>query len=205
MDPAPQPASRTCAKHGVVLDPRGHCVICRREKVEVDGDPSGARLAGFALAALAALAVGALVFRGAARRPELPVVAVDAGAAPPPALAPPLDDLDVIQAEARAAALNREAADRKAAIEKAMRRVPIRIYTTRWCELCRTATGFFGQKGYVWEEIDVEADREGLAALRKINPAATVPTIVIGEEVIVGYGPTAVLGAVYRAADKKVR
>jgi glutaredoxin len=207
MDPVPQPAPpRTCAKHGVVLDPFGQCVICRRELVDEDDDPSGARKAGFALVALGLIVAGALVLKAATtRRPEAPVITIDAGAAPQPALAPALDDLDVAQAEARAAAITREDTQRKASLEKTMREVPIRIYTAKRCDLCRTATAFFGSKGWVWEEIDVNADRENLAALRKLNPAGTVPTIVVGEEVIVGYGPSAVLAAVYRYADKKVR
>ncbi|MFT3772204.1 MAG: glutaredoxin family protein [Minicystis sp.] len=205
MDPVPHPAPRTCSKHGVVLDPFGHCVICRREDVEVDEDPGGARKAGTALFLLAGAVACVLLYKGMTSRKDPPIVRVTAPTVAPPTQAAPIEELRAAQEDARAAAKSRDVEDRKAAIEKQMLNVPIRIYTTKWCELCKTAMGFMKGKGYAVTEIDVEASPESLAAMGKLNPANTVPTIVVGEEVIVGFGPSAVMAAVYRAADKRVR
>jgi glutaredoxin 3 len=201
MDPAPQPA-RMCQKHGIVRDPFGHCVICRREDEDVDEDPSGVRLAATLLVLLAVGVAGVLFWRGTrgAKAPPAPEVAAVA----PPAQAAPIEELSDAKQDALAAAQSRDAEDRRAAVERHMKDVPIRIYTGKQCDLCRTATGFLASKGYAYTEIDTDADREGLEAMRKLNPKNTVPTIVVGDEVIVGFGPTVVLSAIYRDAAKRV-
>lgn len=192
-----------CQKHGIVRDPLGHCVICDRTDVEVGRDPSGARGAITVLALLGLVVVGALVVRSMGR-PEPPVVQSIARAPllPEPAPAP---EPDIAREQARDAQQTREVVDRRERLEKEMRRVPIRVYTTKRCELCPTATSFIKGKGYEITEIDVEKSPEDLAALRALNPESSVPTIVIDEEVIVGFGPSVVMGAIYRAASKKVR
>lgn len=201
MDPAPQPA-RLCQKHGVVRDPFGHCVICRREDEDVDVDPSGIRLAVTLLILLAVGVAGVLLYKGT-RGPEAPPP-VEVATEAKPAQAAPIEDLTDVKQEALAAAKARDAEDRRAAVERHMKDVPIRIYTTPKCDLCRTATGFLSGKGYAYTDIDVDADPAGLEAMRKLNPKNTVPTIVVGDEVIVGFGPTVVLGAIYRDAAKRV-
>lgn len=203
MDPpAPQPA-RMCQKHGVVRDPFGHCVICRREDEDVDEDPSGVRLAA-TLLVLLAVGVAAVVFYKGARKPKAPPppeVAVVA----PPEQAPEIDDVADAKQDALAAAKSRDADERREAVEKQMKLVPIRVYTAKKCDLCRTATGFLTSKGYAFTEIDVDASRASSDEMRQLNPKNTVPTIVVGEEVIVGFGPHVVLGAVYRVAQQRVR
>lgn len=205
MDLVPS-AQRTCLAHKVALDPSGHCIVCRRAEAPREWDPSGVRGAVTALVALAIVAGGVLLHKRTTALPPPPVVEA-APAAPPlaPAPAPAIEDLGAADDQARTARLARESEERRVALEREMKRVPIRIYTARWCELCRTATAFLESKKLVYDEVDVEASPETLAELRAQNPKSTVPTLVIGEEVIVGFGPSVVMSAVVRAANKKVR
>jgi glutaredoxin 3 len=200
----PQSAARTCPKHSVVLDPLGHCVICRREDLEVDEDAGGARKAVSGLGLLAVAVGCVLLYKGMTGRVEAPVITVDAGVvAPTPA--PALDDLSAVQEDARAAAQARDTEERRIALERKMREVPIDVYTTPWCDLCKAATAYLKGRGYRFTERDVEASPDTLAAMRRHNPKNTVPTIVVADEVIVGFGPGVVTAAVYRAAEKQLR
>lgn len=203
MDPAPQPqAPRTCPKHAIVLDPLGHCVICRRAEVEEDPDPSGARGAITALVLLGLAIVGVAVYRNhVAREPPRVETIAHAPALPEPPERDPAFERD----EAIAARDARAAVERRAAVEKQMLAIPIRMYAAPRCDLCATARAFLKSKGYAHTEIDVEASAEAREALRALNPEGSVPTIVVGDEVIVGFGASVVMGAVYRAARKGAR
>jgi glutaredoxin 3 len=203
MDPEAPAPSRTCPIHGIVIGPQGECVICRRAESDDESDPSGARGAITALVLLALTIAGIMVYRGTvgSTRPRIEALAV----APPPLEPTATPDLDVARERAREAEVRREAAEQKVAVESAMKRVPIRVYTTRKCPLCRAAREFLAEKGYKPTEIDVEESPEALAALRALNPEGSVPTLVVGEEVIVGFGPTVVMSAIYRAARDNKR
>ena len=203
MDPAEPAPARTCPIHGIVIGPLGECVICRRAESDDESDPSGARGALTALALLTLAIVAVMVYRstlGARPPPTVPVVAAAATDEPDAT-----EDLPVVQQRVREAERRRDAKERKAAVETAMRRVPIRMYTTKECALCPVAKAFLTEKGYAHTEIDVEESPAELEALRALNPAGSVPTIVVGDEVIVGFGPTVVMSAIYRAAAAKRR
>jgi len=202
MSSEPLPAPRTCQKHGVMRDPFGHCVLCRREDKGADDDDTGARTAGMLLVVLAVGVGGVLVYKGTHGRkePPPPVVAVVA----PPAEAPPIDDLVAAKEEALAAERSRDVEDRRVSVERYMKEVPIVIYTTKRCDTCRAATAFLTGKGYAFTDLDIDESRDDLAAMRARNPKNTVPTMIVGDEVIVGFGPSLVLGAIYRDAAKRV-
>ncbi len=63
----------------------------------------------------------------------------------------------------------------------------VRVYTTPNCHYCQQAKDYLTEKGIVFEAIDVTADKEALAEMKRISGARSVPVVCIGEEVIVGF------------------
>ncbi len=64
----------------------------------------------------------------------------------------------------------------------------VTMYTTRWCGSCRLAKSYLASKGIAFAEIDIETS-PGAAQLveRWSGGYRTVPTIVIGDRVVVDW------------------
>lgn len=205
--PSGHPRPRACPIHGIALGPLGRCVICQRAESDEPGDPSGGRKALGVLLMMAAALGGMLVYKGATGRPEPPIVVAESAprSPPPPAAAPAVEERVVID-EARAVTSIKAATEEKQrSFEAAMRKVPVTVYTTKWCELCGAARDWMKSRAFPFNEVDVETAPERLAALRKVNPETTVPTFVIDGEVFVGFGPGTIQGAMFRAAQRRAR
>ena len=68
----------------------------------------------------------------------------------------------------------------------------VKIFSLSTCSHCRATKKFLGECGVKYEFTDVDLldgdERKAiLEDIRKFNPRCSFPTIVIGEEVIVGY------------------
>jgi len=63
----------------------------------------------------------------------------------------------------------------------------IKIYTTNWCPYCNAAKRFFGEKGWEYQEINIEKKGWGREKLMEVGKAMTVPQIVIDGDPIGGY------------------
>lgn len=63
----------------------------------------------------------------------------------------------------------------------------IKIYSTPACHFCHEAKGYFAEKGVSFEEINVVGNLEKISELRKISGGSSVPVIVIGDYVLVGW------------------
>ena len=63
----------------------------------------------------------------------------------------------------------------------------IKIYTTNWCSYCDLAKRFFNEKGWDFEEINIEQLGWDRSKLLEVGKATTVPQIVINGEPIGGY------------------
>ena len=64
---------------------------------------------------------------------------------------------------------------------------PIVIYTKSWCSYCREAKSLLASKGAAFEEIRVDSDRAGQAAMaQKAGGRWTVPQIFIGDRHVGG-------------------
>ncbi len=63
----------------------------------------------------------------------------------------------------------------------------IKIYTTNWCSYCDLAKRFFDEKGWDYEEINIEELGWGREKLLEVGKAMTVPQIVIDGTPIGGY------------------
>lgn len=59
---------------------------------------------------------------------------------------------------------------------------PVTIYTTSMCPYCHAAKDLLRKKDVAFEEISLDGDREGRAAMSaRSNGRTTVPQIFIGE------------------------
>ena len=63
----------------------------------------------------------------------------------------------------------------------------IKIYTTSWCGPCKMAKRLLDEKGYSYEEIDIEEKGWTREDLFNKTGGRTVPQIVIEGEKIGGY------------------
>ena len=63
----------------------------------------------------------------------------------------------------------------------------IKIYTTSWCGPCKMAKRLIEEKGYSFEEIDIEEKGWTREDLFNKTGGRTVPQIVIEGETIGGY------------------
>ncbi|MBW1801728.1 MAG: glutaredoxin family protein [Deltaproteobacteria bacterium] len=68
----------------------------------------------------------------------------------------------------------------------------VQIYTLSTCSHCKATKKFLGECGikYEFTDVDLLQGEERAAILedvRKFNPRCSFPTIVIGDQVIVGY------------------
>ena len=61
------------------------------------------------------------------------------------------------------------------------------IYGTTWCPSCVSAKRFFDEKGWDYEEINIEKLGWDRSKLLEVGKATTVPQIVIDGEAIGGY------------------
>jgi len=73
-----------------------------------------------------------------------------------------------------------------------MNDIPVRMYTISTCAHCRAAKRFLDSctVRYEFKDIDLLEEDERNAIMddiRKLNPSCSVPTIVIGDKVIVGF------------------
>jgi glutaredoxin len=186
----------------------GRCVICHRDDAEDDDNGTLRRVLGYCLlgAALVAAVVVLKVAGGSRASDPLAVrgdAPVDAQAAPPPVreVGPP----DRTPEETRAAARVAAEKDRQRDIEAEMHKIPVRMFMTRTCKLCDTAREYLQQKSLTYSEIDVEADPAAYEEMVKRSSSRQVPVFDVDGEVLVGFGPTNVIGAVRRAAEKRKR
>ncbi len=71
----------------------------------------------------------------------------------------------------------------------------ILVYTSSTCPHCKTAKKYLDQKNYNYIERNVQTDPSASSELQALG-AQGVPTFKIGEQVIVGFNPSAIEKAV---------
>jgi glutaredoxin len=82
-------------------------------------------------------------------------------------------------------------------VEAERKRVPVVMYSTAWCGVCKRARKYFEDNRIAFEERDVDEDVTARVEYLQLNPRRSVPTIKIADQVIVGFSP----GSVERALD----
>jgi glutaredoxin-like YruB-family protein len=77
------------------------------------------------------------------------------------------------------------------------------MYATNWCGVCKRARQYFQQEGISFVEHNVDQDAVARAEYLRLNPRRSVPTIKVGDEVIVGFSAQAVNRALDSAARSR--
>jgi glutaredoxin len=96
------------------------------------------------------------------------------------------------------------ARERAAELASAIQRVPIRMFSTAWCPVCRKAKAYLLEQRISFVEIDVERSPDAKRAHRALNPSGSVPTFDIDGEVLVGFGAEHLQAARRRAAERRL-
>lgn len=78
----------------------------------------------------------------------------------------------------------------------------IQIYTTPTCHFCDEAKQYLSELGMEYESFDVTKDKEKLSEMRSLSGRSSVPVIVIGSKVLVGFDKTAVDDALSSQAEE---
>jgi glutaredoxin len=86
----------------------------------------------------------------------------------------------------------------------ARRRVPVVMYSTTWCGVCKRARRYFERERISFVEYDVDRNTSARAEYLRLNPRRSVPTIKIGDEVIVGFSEQSVEHALDTAARARL-
>jgi glutaredoxin len=78
------------------------------------------------------------------------------------------------------------------------------MYSTPWCGVCKKARRYFEKESISFVEYDVDSNASARAEYLSLNPRRTVPTIKVGNEVIVGFSEDAVGKALDDAARARL-
>jgi glutaredoxin len=90
-------------------------------------------------------------------------------------------------------------------VANSRKRVPIVMFSTSWCGVCKRARTYFEREGIPFVEHDVDKNQAARAEYLALNPKRSVPTIKIGNEVVVGFSERAVQSAIDAAARASLR
>jgi len=63
----------------------------------------------------------------------------------------------------------------------------VKVYTLPTWPHCKTAKEYLSQKGITYQEFDVGKNKEAAKEMIRVSSVRSVPVIVIGKEVIVGF------------------
>ena len=63
------------------------------------------------------------------------------------------------------------------------------VFTQPDCPPCHTVKAYLADKGLEFEERDVTTDKEAVRELVETYQSRSTPTIVIGEDVMIGFDP----------------
>ena len=74
----------------------------------------------------------------------------------------------------------------------------VKVYTLPTWPHCKTAKEYLSQKGITYQEFDVEKNKAAAQEMIKISGARSVPVIVMGTEVIVGFDTARIDAALSR-------
>ena len=86
----------------------------------------------------------------------------------------------------------------------ARRNVVINMYSTSWCGACARARAYMTQQNIAFTDFDVERDASANARAAQLNPRGSVPTIVVDDEVIIGFSANSLETRIERAARRRV-
>jgi glutaredoxin len=216
-----------CEQHALACGPDGRCVLCRKREASEPGRGQF-RLVGLVGlgAALVLVAAAAAVYRvsslrramadsaagprGTAATNPIEVSTVDA---PPAPTVTPIDPPVVNAAEDPAPTWPAPTPSPTAeppvklrpesAATVSIADVPVVVYTTSWCPVCRRAKAWMASRGIAYEDRDIESSRENAVLVRTLNPRGSIPTFDIDGDVMIGFSESNLVAMMQRAARRR--
>lgn len=88
-------------------------------------------------------------------------------------------------------------------VADAKRSVEIDLYGESWCPRCREAKSFLDRENISYTYRDTKDD-VNKHTMRALNPASTIPTIKIDDELLIGFSEASMRWHIERAAEKRV-
>jgi len=88
-------------------------------------------------------------------------------------------------------------------LDEAMQQVPVTMYMTTWCPVCRRARGWLQTEGYRFVEFDVESNPRAARILRSLNPRGTIPMFDVDGRILIGFEPTMLENMIRQAAEER--
>jgi glutaredoxin 3 len=65
----------------------------------------------------------------------------------------------------------------------------VKLYTTNGCTYCQRVKEFLTERDISYSEHNIEDDPDARLQMMEISRHNIVPTVVVGEEVVVGFDP----------------
>lgn len=67
--------------------------------------------------------------------------------------------------------------------------LPVTVFVTSWCPVCKSLQSDFEKKGLKFVQVDIEKNPEAMMYYQKVTQGTTrgVPVAVVGEQVFIGY------------------
>jgi glutaredoxin 3 len=65
--------------------------------------------------------------------------------------------------------------------------MPIVLFATSACPHCEQGRQFLGGRGVIYKELDPSTDRAVLRRMLELTGRATVPTLAVGRDVMMGF------------------
>lgn len=67
--------------------------------------------------------------------------------------------------------------------------MPLKLYVKTWCPWCITAKRYLDERGYQYEELDVERDRSIYDEMIRISGQRLTPTLDADGKILPDFGP----------------
>ena len=92
----------------------------------------------------------------------------------------------------------------QADVQRVVSSIPISLYEANWCPHCRRAKAWFAGQRLSVTDYDVDHDAQAKLKLVQYNPRASLPTIVIGDQVLVGFSEDSVAQTLATIASRRL-
>jgi glutaredoxin len=207
--------ARRCNIHGLVAGSDGRCVICRRGD-DMLPKPSQALISPTTwLIVGVGVVTGSLMIWGLNRiqerldnkrtaQAEAPIRPANEPAPPPEPVATGWKRRPEPASIATSEPTTTADEDPDAQLEAAKKTVKITLYGTSWCPHCKRARRFMNEKGLAFTDLDIESSPTDKVLLESINPKASIPTLDIEGEVMIGWSTPRFEELLTKVAEKKL-
>jgi glutaredoxin len=89
-------------------------------------------------------------------------------------------------------------------VQRVVSTIPISLYEADWCPHCRRAKAWFAAQKMNVTDYDVDHNAQAKQALFQYNPRGSLPTIIVGNKVLIGFSEDQVAQALAAIASQRL-